>query len=314
MGKKICVCNSGNDNTGKGCTGVPSVAIKVIAMRQKKKDGSLNGINFATEADANGIIPDSVIQDHLNDPIPENRWYPIGDFENVEDLRAEPISQSFNSGNSIKIKDGVRSFTGLIPEADASFEGVLNTFGCIEDLAVMYVDDAGNLIGESLDKNFLRPIKVDKATWNATYIVPTDTEAVGVSLSYNYSQTVSDANRAMIGANGFETDLVSISGLKDASLAIDDSSISTTVVKFVATADYGSSINDTIKIKDLVEGDLVFNNETQSAVITLVSFDVSNAGSGEYTATYAAQTAADVIRIDTTKIGYEFDSVKYTIV
>lgn len=306
----VCKCNSGARNTGSDCTSNPSPYAKLIFMNKKKEDGSLNGIDFEAEA-VDGVIPASVIEAKLNDANPKDRWYPVGDFENVEDVRAEIVTQTFNSGNSVKIKDGIRSFTGLLLKKAPSYVGVLESFGCWSDLAVMFVDLDGNLVGESLDGNYLQGIKVDNNTLSAVYGKTTDTEVSAINLLFNYAQTVSDENLSMITADGLGIDLKSISGLLDAEIA---GTATTTSASIEVTVNYGSTINDKLKLTSLELGDFVILNATQGgASVTIDSVDLINADQGQYVLNYSSGVAtSDELIIAVTKTGYSVSSLTVT--
>jgi hypothetical protein len=305
----VCKCSSGVLNTGSDCTNNPSVVVLAILMNKYKEDGSLNSIDFSADA-VNGVIPTSVIDAKINDANSKDRWYPIGLFENLEDTRAEIVTQTFNSGNSVKIKDGIRSFTGLLIKKAPSYVGVLESFGCQSDLAVMFVDADGNLIGESLDGDELYGIKVDNNTLSAVYGKTTDTEVSAINFSFNYAQTVKDANLSMITADGTATDMKALRGLLDVSMTgtATDTSASVNVV-----VNYGSTINDKLKLSSLEAADFDVQNVSQSSSVTIDSVDVSDADNGNYVLAYSSGvTSGDVIKISVTKTGYDVQPLEIT--
>lgn len=306
----VCKCTSGVGNTGSSCTSNPSTSVLAILMNKHKQDGSINGIDFSADA-VNGVIPKAVIDAKINDPIEADRWRPVGYFENVEDVRAEFVAQTFNSGNSVKIKDGIRSFSALLLKKAPSYVGVLEGFGCQDDLAVMFVDIDGNLIGESYDGNVLQGIKVDQNTFSAVYGKTTDTEVSAIALSFNFAQTVQDENLSMITADGTESDMKGIRGLLDASVT-GTATVSGADVKVVV--EYGSTINDKLKLTSLEAGDFDVHNVTQSSAVTVDSVSLINAHKGEYLLTWSSGvSSADVVRITITKTGYAVTPVELTV-
>ena len=307
----ICSCNTGFSNPGYSCTVNGQVISASIFFNRYKTDGTFNGIDFEAEA-VDGVLPASVIESRINDANPDDRWYPVGTFENVVDERAENITQTFNSGNSVKIKDGIRSFSALLIKKSPDYAGKLESFAC-GDIAVMHIDTDGNLIGESLDGNFLRGISIDNNTFSAIYAKTTDTEVSAINLSYAYSQTVDDQNLSLIGANENATDMKNVRGLLDSVLSYQTTpTITTSVVK--AEVIYGMSISDKIVLKSLSLADFSVQNVTQSSSVTIDSVDTTQSSSGVYTISYSSGvSSSDVIEVSATATGYEIKSVLGTV-
>jgi hypothetical protein len=280
-------------------------------MNRLDSTGAENGIDFDA-SQVGGKIPASVIDAKINAANDQDRWYPVGLFENVIDVRAENITQSFNSGNSVKIKDGVRTFEGLMIKKSPDYIKALQSFGC-GDIAVMHVDADGNLIGESLDGNFLRAINIDENTFSAIFGKTTDTEVSAITMSYAYSQTVDDSNLSMITADGFDSSLKDVRGLLDVTPTLEGAASTTTfTAKF--TINYGSAINDKLVLKGLIAGDFTLYNVTQSASVTIDSVDTTNQDSGLYVINYSVGvSSSDVLTLDTTKTGYSVSTLTVTV-
>ena len=307
----VCKCDSGASNTGFDCTNLGGQTRLSFLMNKTKKDGSPNGIDFATDA-VDGVIPASVIEAKINDPIPEDRWFPVGKFENVEDVRSEIVVQTFNSGNSAKIKDGIRTFSAALIKMAPNYVETLESFGCQKDVAVMHVDLEGSLIGESLDGNFLRPIKIDSNTISAILVKTSDTEVSYITFSYAYAQTTQDGNLSMITADGFDIDLTNVRGLLQGSAVINlanETSISVT-----ASVVYGNVINGGLKVEDLELADFVLDNITQTASVTIDSIDNTTANIGKYILNYSSGVATgDDLQLAIKKNGYAFPLIPITV-
>jgi len=305
----LCSCNDGYLNTGFGCTNNPSVTVGSFFFNRLKEDGTYNGIDFSADA-VDGVIPDSVIQAKINDPNPLDRWYFVGYYENIEDVRAESLVQSFNSGNSARIKQGIRNFLGFLPKKAPAYVEPLLAMGC-QDVAKMDVDDQGNLVGESLDDNFLRGIKIDQNTIDARYVKTTDAEISGVLHSYNYSQTVEDQNIKMITADAIGTDLKGVRGLLSATMTGAGTVTEATVNILV---DYGTTIDDRTALKGLELADFTIQNVTQSAPVTIDSLDDSGQSAGDYVLAYSTGvTSGDSLRISVSKNGYEVNPITIVV-
>ena len=304
----VCKCDSGAANTGFDCTNLGGQTRLSFLMNKTKKDGSPNGIDFAADA-VNGVIPASVIQAKINDPIPEDRWFPVGKFENVEDVRAEIVVQTFNSGNSAKIKDGIRTFSGALIKMAPNYVETLESFGCQKDVAVMHVDLESSLIGESIDGNFLRPIKIDSNTISAILVKTSDTEVSYITFSYAYAQTTQDGNLSMITADGFGIDLTNVRGLLEGKVVLNPVLSDKMTIK--ASVAYGNVINGGLKVEDLEISDFSIQNVTQAATVVIDTLDSTLSSEGVYVLNYGSGvTASDVLVLTTTKTGYGFSPVQ----
>ena len=304
----VCKCDSGAANTGFDCTNLGGQTRLSFLMNKTKKDGSPNGIDFAADA-VNGVIPASVIEAKINDPIPEDRWFPVGKFENVEDVRAEIVVQTFNSGNSAKIKDGIRTFSGALIKMAPNYVETLESFGCQKDVAVMHVDLEGSLIGESIDGNFLRPIKIDSNTISAILVKTSDSEISYITFSYAYAQTTQDGNLSIITADGFGIDLTNVRGLLEGKVVLNPVLSDKMTIK--ASVAYGNVINGGLKVEDLEISDFSIQNVTQAAAVVIDTLDSTLSSEGVYVLNYGSGvTASDVLVLTTTKTGYGFSPVQ----
>ena len=308
----VCDCKSGFKNTGFSCTSIAGIAIGEFKFNRFKENGDVNQIDFNTEA-VNGKLPIQAILDRVNDPNPFDRWYPIGLYENVEDTRAEILSQTFNSGNVAKIRDGIRSASHLLINKAPKFTSVLEAFGCGDSASIIF-DTSGNLIGESVEEGKLRGLANDGNSVSAIFGKTTDSEVSAIAYSYNFAQSVSDANLSMIGSGSIEGDVTILKGLLDTTISANGATIATAAPVSVII-DYGMDITDKIPLKSLVLADFAIQNVTQSAAVTIDSVDSSLASEGKYTLNYSAGvTVADVLLISATKQGYEISNLSQTVV
>ena len=307
----VCKCSNGYANTGFDCTVNGSVIIGSIFFNSIKSDGSPNGLDFDAVA-VDGKIPASVIEAKLNDPNPADRWYPVGNFENVEDLRAENINETFNSGNSVFIKEGLRTFLGLLVKRSPKYKQTLDSFRCQAGLSKLDVDTDGNLIGQSADQNLLLGIPVDNNTISAQYVRTTDAEVSKIAFGYAYSQAFDDGNISMITADGIGKDMKTVRGLLDVDMINTVPATQAVIVKL--TIGYGSAINDPLVLKSMTATDFTVLNETQSAPVTLDSVDLVDADKGLYTLKYSSGVVVgDVLRISGTKSGYQISDLTVTV-
>ena len=115
----------------------------------------------------------------------------------------------------------------------------------------------------------------------------------------------------MITAVGLESDMASIKGLLDLVIAPSSTATQTTAL---ITVDYGSTINDKLKLTSLEAGDFSLYNITQTASVTIDSVDTTNAVDGVYLLAHASGVAAsDVLRLTVTKTGYETTNINISV-
>jgi len=105
----FCECSSTLKNTG-----VPSSqriikdGTKLFAMRLFADDGTRNKIASTDTIDA------AYVANLTNNADYSKRWYPIGEFRNVEDVRADPTTERICGGLTAITQKGVRTFTGRL--------------------------------------------------------------------------------------------------------------------------------------------------------------------------------------------------------
>ena len=306
----LCKCSTSTSNTGYDCGDEASYTVKSFLFNRKKADGTLSGIDLTSDL-VDGVIPSSFITNKINDSNKEDRWYPIGDFESIDDVRAEHIMETFPSGNSSEIDEGMRKFNGKIPSLPASYLGRLKSFACNPDLAIIHVDRNGNAVGESIDGNFLRGMPIAKGSFIAMYTKKTYSESSSISVSFNYSKCFKDENMFFIKSDIFESDLIKEKGLFDVKMT---GTATTTAATINAKVIYGNSISESIFMKSLVANDFGGNirNLTQSADVTIDSVSVDNADTGDYILNYTGVTSADAIKISASKEGFDIQDLTIT--
>jgi len=286
---KACACEIGLRSTGApNCTPVVKVARKAIYVPYFANDGSINKIDLSV--DLNQAFWDAALTNTDN----SKRYFPSLLFDNVEELRNDPIFESLNSGANIFVQDGTATFAGWHVGADPSISGKYDGYKCI-DLGVFIVDLDGNLIGNTSEDGFLRPIRVAKNTFYPLYMRATDTTIAKVAARWEWHRTECDGDLGLVSASDIGIDLLDYDGLIEVT-ADNETATSTTEATFDLVTCFGSAKNP-IKAQGVVIADLsVFNQTTQLAVVpsTLVE---STINPGSYTLTFPAQTSSDVLAI-----------------
>jgi len=300
----FCSCNSSLGNLGNpSCDTLQSVTKKLIYVPIYNSLGVRNAI---LDSD---IVNDAYVTAKINHTDESARWYPSPIIENVEDTKAEAIFESLNSGANIFIQEGVRTFTGVHVKQSATFLGKLKSGKCVA-FGVYLIDNDGNLTGSmSTDGTKLYPIMVDKDTFQPTLIKATDTTVAKVQVSFEFSRIEKDENLKMINSqNIVGVDMLSVNGLLDGYVAITNDTV-TSVTATISTS-YGS-FGSPIKIEGLQLADFTLFNVTDNASVVISSLTETSAG--VYVLDFAAQTAADSMRLTISKTGFSIEVATWTI-
>ncbi len=262
-------------------TGIPesgqrpvSSAIKLIAVRSKADDGTFNQI-LSTD-----VLDDVYLEGKVNEVDPSKRWYPIGKFENPTDARADPVVESFNTGESAITQKGIRTYIGWLINYAPVYVKTLNSFSGV-NFGLYIVDNCGSLTGEiTKDGTALKPIRVNRNSWEPRYMAATPTISAKVQLMFQFSQLVNDADMRVISSSEITGDVSELDGLIP--VKGESSNISSTGFKVALTVDFdGFNSSEEGKIKAWDLDDFILRNKDTNSSVTITS--VMEAPSGEYT-------------------------------
>jgi len=274
-----CSCSTQLGNTGTpNCKTLAKTTSMIIAQRKYADDGTRNQI------DVTDTLNQAYFDAKVQNADASKRWYPIGGLENVVQERAEAITQAYDSGRTIKIQDGVKTFTSLKPEAEYALLGKLEAFDCqLFDIYIVDID--GNLKGEiSADGAFLNGMEVASGTWDARYSEATDTKANEIMINFQFAKSVSDSDlRMIVPSEMTNVDLLELEGLKDVNGS--HSAPAATTVTSALSLDYGTAVT-AVKVEGLVTADIPTVTNTATGTTYAVSL-VAEAPAGTYVITFA---------------------------
>jgi hypothetical protein len=292
---EFCSCDGflGNTGTPSKQRAVSDSSI-LIAVPMVADDGTKNQI---AKAD---VIDQAYIDARLNDTDPSKRWYPIGNFTNVADERADPATESFSDGSSAVVQQGVRTYNGWLVGYAPNYIAQLDTFKC-QEFGVFGVDTCGGLTGSiSKDGEFLNPVRVNNASWNpGQYVKGSDSAAAKVTLSFEFSQLEKDKYLRQILESEMTANLLEVEGLRD--IAAEITGASATGFVAALTLPYDEFQND-ILMTGLLAADFDLFNVTDNAAVVITS--TTEAPEGTYTFVIPSQDSADVLRLRTNKNGF----------
>ena len=284
----FCTCSSTLNNTGKTSKQTSVAAGKVLyAVQLKADDGTVNEIPSDVD------FTQEYLDAKINETDETKRWFPIGTFVNNEDTRGDVITESFSDGSTAITQNGVRTYLGLLKSYAPVYVGRLKGFACT-DFGIYTVDQCGDWVGSLSSTGTLRPIKVNKESWNPQYIKATDTVKAKVQLGFEFDQIELDEDLRVIEAADISADVKNAEGLLPLSAAI--SSTSTTGFVAALTIEYDKFLDSGKEIvPSWVIGDFILTNKTTNSVITITS--VTESPEGTYTFVIPAQSASDVLEL-----------------
>ena len=273
-------------------------ARKLILVPLAQADGTLNRILLSDTLDK------AYVDAAINNADPYQRWYPVGNLLNVEDVRGDDVVETFEDGTSAKVQDAIGTFAGIIINQTPDYLRKIISWGCTT-FGAYVVDKQGNLIGDSVtDPLYLAPLPINSATWSPKYIKTTDTTVPKVQLNFEWRQDFTDDQLGMLLASEFSgIDLLDITGLVDLYGAVSNEA--TTGFTMTITTDYGSA-KTRAKVSGLVAADFDLNELTPTPGAE--PFTVVESADGVYDFTFTTPaTGGDTfgLGIDSATLGYD---------
>jgi len=301
-----CTCNNTLANLGTpDCPSVGQVAKKFIFVPRFAADGSVNKILKTDITAANMTLK-------INAANPKDRYYPTAEFENVEDVREDPVTQEFNSGKMITVRDGVRKNVGMIPLGTFQELGAYKSYGCAE-FGAFVMDGGGNFMfyEDPADPLYAYPILIDNETYHARLVKATDSEVQMLEISWQWKQSQKDQNLRLIQSDGLDFDADDLEGLFDAD-AVYSSILGTFdgATATITTTLFGVPVEGLVPA-DFVSSDSgatsnVFNVTTGLDVVLTGATETS---AGVYELTWTAASTGNEIRVKALKDGFDFSAM-----
>ena len=303
----LCSCTLGKENTqGNSCPELSQIAARIIIVPKYNAAGAVNEI-----ANVAGITK-AALQAKFDANDIDDRWFPLTEFKNVVEAKADPIYQEFTDRTKVLIDEGKRNFEGYIISQGPILLGKLKSWGC-QEFGIYIIDKNSNFIYQTDSATGLKvqPIPVDKESWTATLMKATDTTVAMIKIAFDFAMIARDEQLRVVAYEDLDFDGLDtndVYGLYTCSGVA--SSISTTGFTMTITTDYGLPVKNLL-ITDFFDSHGGANskvyNVTDSAAVAISTF--SETSDGVYVFTYSAQTSADVLRCTPDKSKYDFAGV-----
>lgn len=305
MSCTACACDAGLSNTGTGCTPIMQVAKKIIITPIYDDAGARNSVLLSA------TLNQAYFDGKVNDSDASQRWFPLPELKNVEDVRGDNINESFEDQSSVFIQEGSRTFKGLMignsgtGAGSPQLKGKIEAARCVE-VGVFVIDKAGNLIGKiSADGLSLEPIEIDSQSLSAMLIKTTDSTIQKLTVMFSFAADERDEDLRMISCDEQgSANLLALRGLLNVCATYTD--VDSDEFTAELTTEYGTPKNPGHD-KGLVIGDFALYNVTDSASVTILT--LTESPDGFYRFTFANQTLGDELRLTPTKAGRDYTCV-----
>ena len=285
-------CITAQKNLGlPNCLNVADVTKQLVLVNYYKADGTVNGIDLSTFTA--GVLTPTVWDALINSLSAADRFYLTPKINLVTDVREDMVMQDVGGGVSLPVRQGASNFEASIMLADPTWlSNVQGWEG--KTIGVFNIDKSGNIIGNGATDGFLYPRMIQKDTFFSTLMKGTDDTLQSVKLKFQISELEQDKNIGMIDNSMITADVANSRPLLD---VVSDSTDNITTTAFdVELITLFGGMTSKITADGLVAADFYVYNETQAAAVTPTV--VENVGDTlNYSFTFAAQTAGDVLRI-----------------
>jgi hypothetical protein len=302
MSNQLCKCGDGLSNTGfPNCIKTPRVIKKAIFVQLTANDGTLNKVDPATMTSLSAYTA------LINNADKSKRWFPTPELKNITTPKDDPIYEKFDDDSSVFIRESIRKFTALLPNAPAQFKDRFESIRCVNNTGVYFVDVEGNLVGlTNGSDDYLYPFPVNAQSAYGKYELATDKTSTQMTLMFEFPSTVRDGLIRLIAATTFtDFTMVSLSGLQDVTGKVSSPSTTGFTLKLnVESAEVGNPV----PVQGLIASNFVLAKKSPTpGAITITS--VTETVPGTYVFVIPTQTSGDQLKVTPTLAGFDFSTV-----
>lgn len=208
----ICVCGSGNLNTGRPTAEGEIRQARIIVFVDIR-----DNLNAYNEILGTQSIDQAFLDGKTNNDNISQRFYPVGPFFDVQDTREEPKMVDRDDTTRSTVLRGRRTYMGKIVGCSPVYEERINKFK-ERKVGVYGISACGDLIGAvNSDGTALRPIPINQTSLYATYNVGNNDDQGILTVAFDYLPTFNDSDMRQIPCSDV-TDkdaILNIEGLKD---------------------------------------------------------------------------------------------------
>ena len=245
----------------------------------------------------------AALQAKFDEENSQDRFYPLPLMENVTDERAEPTMYEWEGGGKVFIKENPRAFSGMIKRLTPELIGrIKNWTG--QEMGYYVWDADGNFIysAASDGSTDLYPIEIDGESLYAGLVKATNSDPLMGAVTFDTAQGVQDEDLRYVKKENLDFNGLSKSdvyGLMEVKVNITAATASTVT--------FSLALDQNVALSGMTVSDLVANNDTNDAAITLSTVTESGVNAGTYTGAYSPGLAVgETIRITVSKSKLSF--------
>ena len=291
MSDKNCNC----DVISLGNTGTPDCSLIADVAAFPLLDMAKDSSGAPKERLKTDLTVFANLEPLLNAASPLDRIYPIGKFENVEHNREDDVFWTANSGKQAFVREGFKTFQGMIINAPRELTAKLNSNAC-QSFGFHFLDDSNQLVTKKgSDNTKCKPILIDPDTFRTKYMEATNDAPAMLMLSFQWKSTEKDADVKVVG--GLDYTGSDLYGLIDADA----------VYSSISAAGFTATITSTCyggPVEGLLLGDFTLTEISPTpGAVTISSVTESSAGVYDIV---ASSTSGDVLRLSASKDRFDF--------
>lgn len=291
MSDKNCNC----DVISLGNTGTPDCSLIADVAAFPLLDMAKDSSGAPKERLKTDLTVFANLEPLLNAANPLDRIYPIGKFENVEHNREDDVFWTANSGKQAFVREGFKTFQGMIINAPRELTAKLNSNAC-QSFGFHFLDDSNQLVTKKgSDNTKCKPILIDPDTFRTKYMEATNDAPAMLMLSFQWKSTEKDADVKVVG--GLDYTGSDLYGLIDADATYSSISAAGFTATITSTC-YGGPV------EGLTLSDFTLNEVSPTpGVVSISSVTESSAGVYDFV---ASSTSGDVLRLSASKDRFDF--------
>lgn len=291
MSDKNCNC----DVISLGNTGTPDCSLIADVAAFPLLDMAKDSSGAPKERLKTDLTVFANLEPLLNAASPLDRIYPIGKFENVEHNREDDVFWTANSGKQAFVREGFKTFQGMIINAPRELTAKLNSNAC-QSFGFHFLDDSNQLVTKKgSDNTKCKPILIDPDTFRTKYMEATNDAPAMLMLSFQWKSTEKDADVKVVG--GLDYTGSDLYGLIDADAVYSSISAAGFTATITSTC-YGGAVEG-LTLSDFTLTEI---SPTPGAVV-ISSVTESSPGVYDFV---ASSTSGDVLRLSASKDRFDF--------
>lgn len=300
-------------NTGIGIgSKVFKTTVKGYLVQTFADDNTRNVLDLTSDTTLTKTAFDAL----LFNPDPSKRIFPLPTFNSFEAPKAESVKDTADDGTNYQVRDGIRSFIGMMKSQDTVLLKALESGECggVADWSIYLVDKCGTIMVQEIDLGFGRPLSISKDTFDQIYTFATNTAVNDITVTFDFDKFTQDSKFSQVEVDS-DAGILTARGIVSVNAVISD--ISLTGYTMALSFDTGY-LGQRAVFTGAADTDFALNEISPTpGVITIITAVETPASSGIYVVVTAAQTTADVLETTSSPAGivngFELRPVRHTV-